>query len=90
MTHEFFQGPAAEALVQAQIDVATLQTEVKHLTIAVGDLKASNKAMADQLTEIRDLLTQAKGGWKTMMYLGGAGATLGAFVTWALDHIALR
>ena len=32
-------------------------------------------------------LSEAKGGWKLMMLLGGGAATFGSLITWALTHI---
>lgn len=78
------------ALIQAQIDIATLETEVKHLTTAVNELKSLNQKIFRKLDETQDLLTEAKGGWKALMFLGGAGATLGAFLTWFFEHFTFK
>jgi hypothetical protein len=83
-----FQGPAAEqALVQAQIDIGKLETEVAHLTGAVNDLKASNKALGEQLAAIQRTLSEASGGWRMLMLMGGAGAAAGGFISWALTNL---
>lgn len=83
-----FQGPAAEqALVQAQIDIGKLESEVAHLTEAVGDLKVSNRELGKQLAEIQKTLSEASGGWRMLMLMGGAGAAAGSFVSWALTNL---
>lgn len=80
----------AQALVQAHVDIATLKTEVKHLTLAIEELKTSNADLVSKLETISSLLTEAKGGWRVMVFLGGAAASLGAIISWALDHLTFK
>jgi negative regulator of sigma E activity len=35
-------------------------------------------------------LTEAKGGWRAMMWIAGAVASAAAAVTWALQHVTLK
>lgn len=77
----------SEALTQARIDIAALEVkvagmerEIARLSTTVGDLVHSVNAMRDQLTE-------AKGGWKTLMLLGGASASFGGVLSWVADHL---
>ena len=91
MDTNYFQGPAAAAaLGKAQMDLAVLEKEVEHLADAVADLKASNANMQKQLEEIKALLSEAKGGWRMMMLIGGACMSLGGFFAWALQHITVK
>lgn len=76
-----------EALVQAQIDIGRLEAEVAHMTAIVAELKASNKKMSEKLDEIVAVLAEARGGWRTMMWMGGAAASLGAALSWFATHI---
>jgi acid phosphatase family membrane protein YuiD len=49
-----------------------------------------NKALASltvQLDLVNKTLAEAKGGWKTLVWLGGMSAAASAMVTWALTHI---
>jgi hypothetical protein len=84
---DLFQGPAAEALVQAQIDVARLESEVAHLTKAVDELKVSQAQMARALADIQRTLSEASGGWRMLMLMGGAGAAAGGVISWALTNL---
>lgn len=59
-----------------------LEQEVKQLTLQMTTMQAL-------LTDMNNTLSQAKGGWRTLMLLGGAGAAAGSAVTWALSHIRL-
>lgn len=53
--------------------VAVLEDQMLHL-------RTSQREMADDVREIRDAVIGAKGGWKTLLLIGGAGATAGAFL----------
>ena len=60
-----------------------LEADVKHLQKSVEELQADIRAM-------RDLLEQSKGGWRTLVFLGGAASTLGAFASWLVNNIVHR
>lgn len=42
--------------------------------------------LVTRLEGIEDQLSQAKGGWRTLMWLGGASAGLGGLIAGALTH----
>lgn len=71
-----------DALTQAQIDVALLKSELGHLNSALDDLRISNAAQTVQLRAIQEMLSEAKGSWRLLMLMGGAGATFGGLITW--------
>ena len=48
----------------------------------IGDIKTD-------LREVRDLLAQAKGGWKTLLLVAGVAGTLGALSTKLLGLLGL-
>jgi hypothetical protein len=83
----YFQGPAAEALVQAQIDIGKLETEVAHLTRSVDELKTSNAKLIETLGSIQRTLDEASGGWRMLMLMGGAGAAAGGLISWVLTNL---
>jgi hypothetical protein len=56
-----------------------LKAEVRMLVSAVRDLDG-------KVDTIHDKLTEAKGGWKVLMGLGGASSVLGGLVTWFATH----
>ena len=57
------------------------------LKAEVAAIKLKQAQMDQKLDLVLDKLSEAKGGWKTLMLLGGAGATLGAMVPWVADHL---
>ena len=76
----------SQELTEARINIGRLQTEVAHLTQSMDDLQESNKQLTAKLDQVLLALSEAKGGWKVMMLVGGAASTLGAFATWAIQH----
>lgn len=69
----------ADDLKQAEIKIARMEVQIDNLTTLVGDLSADIKAMRGQMDE-------ARGGWKTLMLVGGAASSMGAFLTWLTQH----
>lgn len=68
-----------EDLTQARIDIARMEVQIDSLTQVVADLSADIKAMRGQMDE-------ARGGWRTLMLVGGAASSMGAGLTWILQH----
>lgn len=66
-----------------------LQAEVGALRRDIDRMASTVDTMAETLDEVRQQLTEARGGWKMMMLMGGAGATLGAFLTKLLGKAPL-
>lgn len=75
-----------QELTEARINIGRLQTEVAHLTQGMTDLQESNKELTAKLDQVLLALSEAKGGWKVMMLVGGAATTLGGLGTWAIQH----
>ena len=59
--------------------VASLKTEL-------DDVKAKQATMDGKLDQVLAALGEAKGGWKMLVMLGGAGAALGGAITWFFTH----
>lgn len=77
---------ALSDLANARIDIARLETELGHLSATISELKSSNTSMAIKLDDVLRQLAEAKGGWRTLMWLGGASASAGSLITWGLQH----
>lgn len=67
-------------LTTAEIDIAVLKTEVEYLKTHIAEIKGDTK-------EIKEVLSQAKGGWKTLMLVSGVAATVGAFAAKLLPFL---
>ena len=86
---ELSQGPSLDALAQAQVDIGKLEVEVQHLRDDIIDLKKLVEQLNTQMSKVTAQLSEAKGGWRMLMLLGGAAASLGAGVTWLITHMKI-
>lgn len=75
-----------QALTEARIDIGRLQVEVGHLTQGMADLQESNKQLTAKLDQVLLTLSEARGGWKTLMAVGGAASVVGGGLAWAIQH----
>lgn len=76
-----------EALSQAHIAIAVLETKVEAQAKEIERLTGIVERMASKLDTVASTLTEARGGWRAMMLLGGAGATFGGLLTWAFENL---
>lgn len=56
-----------------EVQIAVLKTELEHMRKDMDEVK-------DDLKAIRSTLSEAKGGWKTLMLVAGVSSTVGAFI----------
>jgi prefoldin subunit 5 len=75
-----------EALVQARIDITRLEVQVTHLSASTARLEESNQQLTEKLDQVLLTLSEARGGWKTLMVVGGAASALGALIAWVVQH----
>ena len=64
-----------------------LEGEVKALTHMMAEQNKALAAMKEQLNEVNATLSEAKGGWRTLVWIGGASASASAAVTWVINHM---
>lgn len=76
-----------EALQQAHVDIAVLKTIVEGQAKQIDALIMQLREVNQKLGQIETTLSEARGGWRALMLVGGAGATLGSALTWAVQHI---
>lgn len=75
-----------EALQNAHIQIAVLETKVEAQGREIGELKAMIATLGVKLDAVANTLTEARGGWKMLMLLGGASASFGAAVVEVMRH----
>ena len=68
-------------------ELATHANEIKHLQADMDRLVADMDAIKQTLDAINETLATAKGGWKTLMAVGGFCTVLGGVVAWVLEHL---
>jgi hypothetical protein len=76
----------AEALATARINIARLEVQVGSLTKGMAELQESNQQLTAKLDQVLLTLSEARGGWRTMMIVGGAATSVGAALSWIVQH----
>lgn len=64
--------------------------QVERLTNDIEALQIQLAATNSKLDSIMQTLNQAQGGWKTLMWVGGAAASVATGVNWALEHLSFK
>ena len=67
-------------------ELAVHETEIKHLQADMDRLVADMDDIKNTLNNINTTLAEARGGWKVLMMLGGAGGVLGSSVTYFIQQ----
>lgn len=75
-------------------DLAVHDVEIKHLQDDMDKMVKEMDKMVKEMDEIKKslaliqaTLSEAKGGWKTLLMVGGAAVTMGGVISWLLQHI---
>lgn len=67
-------------------ELAVHETEIKHLQADMDKMVADIEVIKASLNQINQTLSEAKGGWRVLMMLGGAGGVLGSAITQIVQH----
>lgn len=68
-------------------ELAVHETEIKHLQSDMDRLVADMEEVKKALASINSTLSEAKGGWRVLMMIGGAGGLVGSVITWIVQHL---
>lgn len=68
------------------VEFGEIKGAVAALQAQVTDIKVRLAQSDAKLDLVLDKLSEAKGGWRAMMFVGGAFTSLGAGATWIVDH----
>ena len=60
--------------------VAVQANEIRHMQQDMDEMKSDIEEIKKSLVEIHAVLSEAKGGWKTLMWAAGAGSAVTAFI----------
>jgi TolA-binding protein len=72
------------------IQIARLEEQFSAMRHALDEMAEAQRQTQHQLSEMRMQLEAARGGWRTLMWLGGAAASFGAFTSWAASHVRIQ
>lgn len=75
---------------QQAVAIGVLQEQVNTLGREMSELKKVNAEQSVKLTQILEQMAEARGGVRTMLWFGGAMATFGGAIAWAIEHLVSK
>lgn len=63
-----------------QRDLGKHDAQIEALERDMQEMKADLRRVFEKLDQINNTLSEAKGGWKTMMWIAGASAAAGGMI----------
>ena len=85
-----YMAETVSRLEESMIDpreFGRLEGAVSALKTELDSVKDRQVAIDGKLDQVLEKLSEAKGGWRLLMALGGAAASLGAGLTWVVSHL---
>jgi prefoldin subunit 5 len=73
--------------MQTVRELATHSADIRHLRTDMDKMAKDMEEIKDAIREISKTLSEAKGGWKLLLVVGGIGASVATFVAWFIDTI---
>jgi prefoldin subunit 5 len=83
MEHRREDNPA----IQTVRELATHGADIKHLQTDMDKMVKDIDEIKEALRSISVTLSEAKGGWKLLLVVGGIGASVATVVAWILDYL---
>ena len=68
------------------LELAAMRVEVAYMKAAIAELRATCNSQNEKLDQVLAQLAEARGGWRTLMLIGGAAGTIGSGFTWLVSH----
>jgi uncharacterized coiled-coil protein SlyX len=71
------------------VEFGQLKAEVAAQRRDLDRLATTLEHIAKAMDDVRDTLTEARGGWRAVAMIGGIAGTLGAAVAWMVQHVKI-
>lgn len=68
-----------------QRDIGRMEAEIKNLNTTVAALTTSVAALTNETRQIKETMAEARGGWRTLVWLAGASGALGAGLSYVAN-----
>jgi multidrug resistance efflux pump len=72
------------------LQIARLEERMATMHRDMSTQQEQLAALQEQVAQVLSALSEAKGGWRTLMWLGGCATALGAGVSWAITHLQIK
>jgi uncharacterized coiled-coil protein SlyX len=80
----------ARAFGQLEGEVKALAQTLEAQNKTLEAQNATMEAMKRQMDAISATLSEARGGWKTLIWIAGASASAAGVLTWLLQHVSFK
>jgi methyl-accepting chemotaxis protein len=71
------------------VEFGQLRAEVAAQRRDLDRLADTLEHLARSMDSVRDVMTEAKGGWRAIAMVSGIAGTVGGAITWAVEHIRI-
>jgi hypothetical protein len=68
------------------VEYGALKAEIVAQRRDIERLAAEMKSQSSSINQIERTLAEARGGWKALAFVAGFSGSLGATITWVVDH----
>ena len=72
--------------IETARELATHANDIQHLQNDMDKMVKDMEEIKKAIVEIQKTLSEAKGGWKMLLAVGGAAGLVGSGVTWLIGH----
>ena len=76
-----------DPVLQTVRELATHGADIKHLQMDMDKMVNDIDEIKEALRSINLTLSEAKGSWKTLLIVGGIGASVATAVAWIIDYL---
>lgn len=66
--------------------IAVMKVEMEYLKAGMIELRAANAAQTEKIDQLLAIVAEARGGWRTVVAIGGAAGAIGSGITWIATH----
>lgn len=80
----------SDPITPDSLQIARLEAQFSFMRATLEKLDERMELMDARMEAMERQLAEARGGWRTLVWLGGAAASLGAGMSWVLSHVRLQ
>ena len=73
--------------MQTVRELATHSADIRHLQTDMDKMTKDMEEIKEAIREISKTLSEAKGGWKLLLVVGGIGASVATLIIWFIDMV---
>lgn len=77
-------------VVNVKIAVKQLETEIFHIHESIEEIKGNSQKTTLMIQSIQQTLSEARGGWKAFITIGGFLVMVSGWVYWIINHLNFK